>query len=202
MKGIIFGVLICLCLPLLSVAKVGVGIGTGKIEIDQAMKAGLIYDLPSLVVLNTGDEASDYTVAIQHRENQAQIKPDKEWFSFEPLNFHLEPGQMQLVNMKLTLPIKGAIPGDYFAFLQGRPLQKTENGMTSVGIAAATKLYFTVAPANIFVGIYYRLGSLYKLYSPWSYVISAIVIAALLVVILRRFFSFNIGFSRRKKQNE
>lgn len=106
MKGIIFGVLICLCLPLLLTAKVGVGIGTGKIEIDQAMKAGLIYDLPSLVVLNTGDEASDYTVAIQHRENQTQIKPDKEWFSFEPLNFHLESGQTQLVNIKLTLPIK------------------------------------------------------------------------------------------------
>ena len=104
--------------------------------------------------------------------------------------------------VKLTLPVMGAKPGDYFAFLQGRPLQKTESGMTSVGIAAATKLYFTVAPANIFVGIYYRLDSLYKLYSPWSYVISAIVIAALLVVILRRFFSFNIGFSRRKKQNE
>ena len=91
----------------------------------------------------------------------------------------------------------GAEPGDYFAFLQGRPLQKTETGMTSIGVAAATKLYFTVAPANIFVGIYYRIASLATLYSPWSYIVSAIVIAALLIAILRRFISFNIGIRKK-----
>src|SRR3989338_4663466 len=188
--------------PVLVLAKIGVGVEIGKIQVDQPLKNGLIYTLPTFVLVNTGDEPSEYGIQIVYHENQKEMRPAKEWFKFKPSQFHLEPGQSQLVQIKLTLPVMGAKPGDYFAFLQGRPLQKTESGMTSVGIAAATKLYFTVAPANIFVGIYYRLDSLYKLYSPWSYVISAIVIAALLVVILRRFFSFNIGFSRRKKQNE
>jgi len=188
--------------PILALAKIGVGVGIGKIYVDQPLKSGLIYTLPTFVLVNTGDEPSEYGVQIVFHENQKEMRPAKEWFKFEPSQFYLEPGQSQLVRIKLTLPMMGAEPGDYFAFLQGRPLQKTESGMTSVGVAAATKLYFTVAPANIFVGIYYRLDSLYKLYSPWSYVISAIVIASLLIVILRRFISFNIGIGFRKKRDE
>ena len=184
--------------PVLVLAKIGVGVGIGKIQVDQPLKSGLIYTLPTFVLVNTGDEPSEYGVQIVFHENQKEMRPDKEWFKFEPSQFYLEPNQSQLVQIKLTLPIKGARPGDYFAFLQGFPIAKTAvAGQTSVGIAAATKLYFTVAPANIFVGIYYRLASLFNLYSPWSYVVLAIVIAALLVVILRRFISFNIGIRKK-----
>jgi len=183
--------------PILALAKIGVGVGIGKIYVDQPLKSGLIYTLPTFVLVNTGDEPSEYGVQIVFHENQKEMRPAKEWFKFEPSQFYLEPGQSQLVQIKLTLPIMGAEPGDYFAFLQGRPLQKTETGMTSIGVAAATKLYFTVAPANIFVGIYYRIASLATLYSPWSYVVSAIVIAALLIAILRRFISFNIGIRKK-----
>ena len=171
--------------------------GIGKIYVDQPLKSGLIYTLPSFVLVNTGDEPSEYGLQIVYHENQKEMRPDKEWFGFEPSQFYLEPGQSQVVQIKLTLPMMGAEPGGYFAFLQGRPLQKTEAGMTSIGVAAATKLYFTVAPANIFVGIYYRIASLATLYSPWGYVVSAIVIAALLIAILRRFISFNIGIRKK-----
>ena len=180
-------------------AKIGVGVGTGKIQVDQALKAGLIYTLPPLTVINTGDEPSEYGVGIQYHENQPEIRPPKEWFSFEPLNFDLAPGQTQIVQVKLTLPVMGAKPGNYFVFLQGFPAKKVEAGATSVGVAAASKLYFTVAPANVFVGLYYRTDSLLKLYSPWSYVVLAVIIAALLVTLLRRFFSFNLGVSLKKK---
>lgn len=188
-----------LILPIVVLARIGVGVGTGKIQVDQKLKAGLIYTLPPLTVLNTGDEPSEYEVGIQYHENQPEMRPPKEWFSFEPLNFHLEPGKSQVVQIKLTLPVKGVKPGDYFAFLQGFPTKKAQVGGTSVGVAAAAKLYFTVAPANIFVGIYYRIASLYKLYAPWSYVISAIIIVALLIVLFRRYFSFNIGINVKKK---
>lgn len=188
-----------LILPIVVSAKIGVGVGTGKIQVDQTLKAGLIYTLPPVTIINTGDEPSEYGVGIQYRENQLEIKPPKEWFSFEPQNFHLEPGQTQAVKIKLILPVKGVAPGNYFAFLQGFPLSKAQSGKTSVGVAAAAKLYFTVAPANFFMGIYYRIGSLLKLYSPWSYVILAVIIAALLIFLFRRFFSFNLGISVKKK---
>lgn len=198
-KAIILILGVILLLPVLVLAKIGVGVGTGKIAVDQELKAGLIYALPSMVVINTGDEPLEYGVSIVYREGQLELKPPKEWLKFEPAEFYLEPGQSQLVQIKLTLPVIGAKPGDYFAFLQAHPIKKTASGGVSVGVAAATKLYFTVAPANIFIGVYYRLASLYKLYSPWSYVVSAVVIVALLIVILRRFFSFNIGVTLKKK---
>ncbi|MDD5071467.1 MAG: hypothetical protein PHQ42_01895 [Patescibacteria group bacterium] len=193
---IFFGLI--LVFPVLALAKIGVGVGIGRIEIDQPLKAGLIYTLPSLVIINTGDEPSDYGVQIAFHESQKQLRPAKEWFKFEPAEFYLEPGQSQLVQVKLTLPIRGAQPGDYFAFLQGRPLRKTESGMASVGVAAATKLYFTVTPANFFMGLYHRIVSVMSLYSPWSYVVLAVIVAALLIATFRRFFSFNIGVSRKK----
>ena len=200
MKKIFFlTLLVLLSVPFLVKAKIGVGVGTGKIEIDQPMKAGLIYDLPDLVVLNTGDEASNYGVTIQHRENQPELIPEKSWFSFEPESFYLEPGKTKVVNIKLTLPIKGAKPGDYFVFLQAFPEKKEDVQGTSIGVAAASKLYFTVAPANIFVGMYYRVVSIFSMYSPWAYIVLGVLIASILVVTLRRFVSFNLGISVKKK---
>ena len=198
-KSTLAVVVVCLFLPFWALAKIGVGVGTGKIVVDQPMKPGLIYTLPPLVVLNTGDEASDYGVTIQHRENQEQMKPAKEWFSFEPSSFHLNPGESKVVQIKLTLPIKGARPGDYFAFLQAYPKQKAGVSGTSVNIAAAAKLYFTIVPSNFFAGIYYRIVSLLTLYSPWGYIVLVVIGATLLLGILRRFISFNIGLSVKKK---
>ncbi len=188
-----------LILPVLVVAKIGVGVGTGVIRVDQPLKPGLIYTLPSLAVLNTGDEPYEYGVGIQYHENQPELRPPREWFSFEPSQFHLEPEQVQHVQIKLSLPVKGAEPGNYFAFLQGYPLKKTGATGTSVGIAAAAKLYFTVVPANLFAGFYYRIISLLTLYAPWSYVILTIVALAVLITVFRRYVSFNIGINIRKK---
>ena len=103
--------------PLLVLAKIGVGVGIGKIQVDQPLKSGLIYTLPNFVLVNTGNEPSEYGVQIVYHENQKEMRPAKEWFKFEPSQFFLEPGQSQLVQIKLTLPIRSAKPGDYFAFL-------------------------------------------------------------------------------------
>lgn len=196
-----FWIVICLflCLPFLVMAKVGVGIGTGKIVVDQDLKPGLIYTLPSVVVLNTGDVASNYEVSIEHRENQTEFKPGKEWFSFTPEIFYLEPGGQQTVDIKLSLPVKGVQPGDYFAFLSAHPVKSSDAQGTTVGVAAATKVYFTVLPANFLTGIYYRLTSLLATYSPYSYIILIVVGLAFLITIFRKLFAFNIGVSLKKK---
>lgn len=188
-----------LALPAIVFAKIGVGIGTGKIYVNEPLKAGLIYTLPAISIINTGDEPSEYGVGVQFRENQPELRPKKEWFTFTPEKFYLEPGQTQAVQVKLTLPVKGVEPGDYFLFLQGYPEKKADAGKTSIGVAAAAKLYFTVTPSNFFIGIYYRATSLLKIYSPWSYVGLGAVVFFLLMVIIRRFFSFNIGISFKKK---
>lgn len=195
MKKIIILILgFALFLPVLAWAKIGVGIGTGKITMDQPLKAGQVHTLPVLVVLNTGDEPSEYGVSIISRESQPEFKPLKEWFSFEPSEFHLEPGQSQIVQIKLTLPIRGAKPGDYFTFLQAHPVKKAAvGGITSVGVAAAAKLYFTVAPANIFQGIYYRFVFLYSRYHPWDTIVLAVLFVAIFLRFIGKRFKFKIA---------
>jgi hypothetical protein len=187
-----------LLLPVLALARIGVGVGTGKIVVDQPLKPGLIYTLPSLSVLNTGDEPGEYGASIQYHEGQETrsdmgFKPAAEWFTFEPSQFHLEPGQSQQVQIKLSLPVKGVKPGTYFAYLEGHPVKKDVAGQTSIGVAAAAKLYFIVAPANIFQGIYYRFISLYSRYHPWDTVILAIIFATILIFLFRKRFKIQIA---------
>ncbi len=51
-----------------TLAQIGVGVGVGKIQVDEKLKPGMIYQLPSFTVLNTGGEPSDYEISIQYHE--------------------------------------------------------------------------------------------------------------------------------------
>jgi len=172
--------------------RIGVGVGMGKIQMDQPLKAGGIYDLPALPVLNTGDEPGQYEVTVEYHEDIPQMRPAREWFHFTPQSFSLDPGKVQMVNTTLTIPAKTQ-PGDYFAYLESHPVEKSVSGQTSVGIAAAAKLYFTVAPANIFQGIYYRLISLYSRYYPWDLIVLALIFIAVLFYFIGKRFKFQIA---------
>jgi hypothetical protein len=186
-----------LLFPLGSSANLGVGVGTGKIEMDKPLKPGGLYTLPSLTVINTGDEPSDYGVSVEYKGDQPRMSPPKEWFIFTPSTFHMEPGQSQVVQVQVNIPIKTK-PGDFFAYLQGAPVRATSSaGGATIGIGAAAKLYFTIAPANIFQGLYYRALFLITTNTPWSYVILVVIAMSILIVLFRKYFSFNIGVKRK-----
>ncbi len=193
--SLIFLTVVGCLIALSAMARIGVGVNLGKIEIDEPLRPGGIYKFPIIGVINTGDEAGDYEVEVTYHQDQPQLKPAQEWFSFEPQQFHLEPGQSQSVAVKLTLPVK-AKPGDYFAYLEAHPIIKAGPG-TTIGVAAATKVYFTVVPANIWQAITYRISSFFATYAPWTYVVLAIVIGAIIIVIFRKFFAFQIGIRRK-----
>lgn len=178
-----------------ALAGVGVGINLGKIEIDEPLKPGGIYNFPSIGVINTGDTAGEYELAITYHQDQLQMRPAQDWFSFSPSSFHLEPGQSQNVAVKLSLPIKTK-PGDYFAYVEAHPVIKAGPG-TTIGVAAATKTYFKVMPANIWQAMYYKAASFFTIYAPWTYVVLAIVIAAIIIALFRKFFAFQIGIKRK-----
>ena len=178
--------------PIIVFGRIGVGVGAGKIQMDKPLKAGGIYDLPALPVLNTGDEPGEYGVSVEYHEGVPQIRPFRDWFHFEPQSFSLKPGEVQLVKVTLTLPTKTQ-PGDYFAYLEGHPVKKSVSGQTSIGVAAAAKLYFTVTPANIFQGIYYRFISLYSRYHPWDTIVLALIFAAMLLRFIGKRFKFQIA---------
>lgn len=193
-KFIIFFIIAVLVLPLIVSARIGVGVGTGKIKIDEPLKPGNISVLPSITVFNTGDEPADYEVKISYLSSQPQLRPDEEWFSFNPSSFSLEPGQSQSVAIRLTLPVK-AKPGDYLAYLEARPVVKPGSG-TTLNVAAATKFYFTVVPANIWYAAFYRISYFFGTYAPWSWLILAIIFGAIILVFFRKFFVFQVGVKK------
>lgn len=178
-----------------SYAKIGVGIGTGKIVVDEKLRPGIIYELPSITVINTGDEALDYELGVEYHEKQSQFAPSRDWFSFSPHQFYLEPNKTQLVEIKLDLPLK-LQPGDYFAYLEARPLKKSESNDTRIGVAAASKLYFTVVPGSPIHAVYYKLQSLMRIYAPWPQRIITVVGIVVAVLILKRFLHIEVGVKK------
>ena len=195
LKILFINIIACLVSTSLAFAGVGVGVNLGKIKIDESLKPGGIYNFPSIGVINTGDTAGEYELAITYHQDQPQMRPGQEWFSFSPSSFHLEPGASKNVAVKLTLPMRMK-PGDYFCYLEAHPIIKAGPG-TTIGVAAATKTYFSVIPANIWQAIYHKVSSFLTMYAPWTYVVLAVVIAAIIIAIFRKFFAFQIAIRKK-----
>jgi hypothetical protein len=176
-------------------AKVGVGMGAGEIRLTENAKPGGIYKLPSLRVFNTGDETSTYSMGVSYHVEHKELRPTKEWFTFDPEVFTLTAGQSQEVLIRMSVPVK-AEPGDYFAFIESGPIASDKPG-TTVGISVATKLFLTVVPSNIFKAITYRVSTFFSTNSPWSWIILVIILVAVAVFFFRKYFSFS--FAVRKK---
>ena len=194
-KLLILFILAAFAFPQLVSAGIGVGVNLGKIQIDEPLKPGGIYNFPSIGVINTGDEAGDYELAVTYHQDQPEKRPLQEWFTFTPSSFHLEPGESQSVAVQLGLPLK-MTPGEYFAYLEAHPVIIAGPG-TTIGVAAATKTYFTVAPANIFQAVTYRISSFVANNAPWTYVVLAIVAGGIVITLFRRFFAFQFGIKRK-----
>lgn len=185
--------------PQITFAKLGVGVGLGKVQIDEKLTPGGIYKLPSLPVINTGDEKADYEIEVTYLEGQTELRPDSAWFSFNPKHFTLEAGKSQLVEVTLTLPVN-ARPAAYFAFLEAHPLAKQE-GVT-IGIAAATKLNFSVKPVGVLGGAVERLRSLLETTRPGTYIALGIVGGLIIIVLASRYLDVRIRLKKTKEEED
>lgn len=183
-------------LPQFAMAKIGVGVGTGKIEVDEILVPGSYYNLPNIPVINTGDTETTYSLNIAYHEGQEQLMPDKKWFTFSPGVFSLQPLQSKLVETKLNLPMN-AEPGLYFAYVEAQPHIKDTTGQTKVGVSAATKLYFAVAPANWRLAMYFKIKTFLKVYSPWPQRTFIVLLVLALLLVLRRFLKLEIGLKKK-----
>lgn len=191
--SILFGVF-AIVTPSIVSAKIGVGMGAGEVRVTEPIKPGGIYTLPSLRIFNTGDETTTYGMNVAYHQDHTELRPNKDWFTFTPATFTLEPGSSQEVAVTMLVPVKAGL-GDYFAFVESGP--DAENGPgTSVGVAVATKLYFTVVYANIWQAITYRIGDIFAAYSPWSWISLTFIFFFIFVLLLKRFFSFNVSLKK------
>lgn len=196
-------ILVALLVPQTALAKIGVGVGLGKIQIDEALSPGGIYKLPTLPVLNTGDESLDYEVEVTYLSDQPELQPPGEWFTFTPQRFPLSAGGSQNVEVSLTLPVD-VRPGNYFAFLEAHPVAKGE-GVT-IGVAAATKLNFTVKPTGVLGAAIERLRSLLENNAPVSYIIIAVIggvlALSLLIIVGRKYLAVQIRLKHKSTKDK
>ncbi len=177
-------------------ADVGVGVNLGKIDIDDKLAPGGRYNLPALGVINTGDEPGDYEVVISYVADREEARPPADWFEFEPQRFFLEAGESQLVQIRIVLP-SGADPDDYFALIEAHPVADEEGGV-SIGVAAATKLTFTVKPSNLLAAWILQVENFIEDGEPWTYVIPISLVLLLVLYLVRRNFRFRFGVERRQ----
>ncbi len=189
-------ILILTSLAMPALGKLGVGINVGKIEVNEPLLAGGAYDISKISVINTGDETSDYTMDVSFLQDQKDLKPEKSWFRFKPENFELEPGEAKSVSVEIVIPLE-AKAGDYFAFIEGKPVPK-DKGL-SIGVAAAAKFNFTVESSTLFWSIYNRITALLTDYSPFSYILIGLVVLIIIWLILRRYLSFGVKLERKDK---
>jgi len=181
-------------------ATLGVGIATGTITIDEKLMSGMSYTLPSLTIMNTGDETATYGVNVAYHDDQKEHLLPNDWLTFSPSNFLIEPGKSQVVEVRLDIPLTDVIPGDYFCYLEGSPKKDANSGETSVGIAAATKLYLTIAPSNIFQAIYYKTLSIWETFYPWSLIVLIAITLIIIVTVFKKLFNFELNIKRKEKK--
>lgn len=198
-KSLVISIILLLLSTSFIWAKVGVGVGLGKVQLDETLASGGVYNLPSLPVLNTGDEDGEYEVEITYLADQEELKPEASWFSFNPQSFPLSAGSSQLVEVKLTLPIDTR-PGEYFAFLEAHPVVKAEG--TTIGVAAATKLNFTVKPSSILGAAVERIRSLIETNAPTSYYVLGIAGGVIILATARRYFTLSVGLKKERKTSK
>lgn len=195
-KWLFIAVLLGLFLPCVSLARIGVGVGTGKVTIEEPMKAGGIYDIPSVIVFNTGDEPSGYFMDLLYDGSWTGLVPDKSWFTYEPKEIQLDPGKGGEMKIKMKFPLR-VEPGEYFAFLAAHPAAKAQGGGTQIGVAAAAKLSFTVEPASWFQGVLFRLMNLVRIYKTWIYIFLGTVVVIVTILAIRKFVHIEIGMKKK-----
>lgn len=177
-------------------AQLGVGITPGIVRVDEPLLPGGSYNLPSVQVINTGNESSDYGVALASVADQEELQPSADFIILSPTSFHLEPGANQVVSLSLAIPLK-AKPGDYLAYIEAHPVATGTGGGMQIGVAAATKVYFTVKPANTFVAITNSIANFFTRNTPVSYIVLGAIVLGLLVFFLRRRIRVDIRIARR-----
>jgi hypothetical protein len=167
----------------------GVGINVSRIAVAESLKQGGSYSLPTFAVVNTGDETAMYEVSVDHIANQVEHSPDPRWFEFRPSRFELAPGESQDVAAHLTLPA-GAQTGDYYGQVQAQLV--ADDVGTSIGLAAATRLTFSVESSGWFAAQRLRISRFLRDLEPWTYVVEGVLLVGVAGYLIVRYSPYKL----------
>jgi hypothetical protein len=122
---------------------IGAGVGANPIVLSDPARAGSVYALPSLYVVNTGSITATYRITLQRLPHQRGLDVPKSWVQIAPTEVRLAPGRSILVGLKLSVP-KQATNGRYGSGLVATAVLGEAGKSVATGAAAATDLRFTV----------------------------------------------------------
>ena len=171
-------------------SRVGVEVIPAIIRVEEPLIPGKGYSLPSIEVVNLGDVGGDYEVTLIRME-QVELQPSEEFLSLSPRSFHLEPQASQEVALNLSIPA-GAELGDYLGYIEAHTVSQGEG--TIIGIAAATKLYFTVEPNP---GVFGSIANFFSSWAPFSYIVLGLMILGITLLLLHRYLGLELKVNRK-----
>jgi len=149
--------LLLLAFPAAAAASIGVGIQVGPVRLAGIAHAGQTYDLPPVYVVNTGTEPETVRLDVQRLSKGKGRDVPKAWFQPGQTDVHLDAKQSATIPVQLVVPADAKL-GPYFSDVVAHGSASIEAGQTTLGVAAATKLQFTVGKA-VPAGFWSRLRS-------------------------------------------
>jgi hypothetical protein len=172
-----------------ALASMGVSIDVGRIDVSEDLAPGGEYRLPAFGVRNPGTEPTTYRLVVSYIDGQDANRPAEAWFTFEPAELTLQPGESRPVQARLTLPVD-AEPGTYAALIG--PQIESAGGGAQVGAAAAARLTFEVAPSSGWDAFLRWLSRLVA-EQPAILVMPGAAVLLLVLWVMRRRFSISIA---------
>lgn len=126
-------------------ASVGVGVQVSPVRLGSMAHRGESYAL-SVDVVNTGTEAEAVSMRVERLSRGSGRAVPPSWIQFSGSAVQIAPGKAARVSLELVVPGR-ARPGGYLSDIVASGSAAGQAGPGNLGVAAATKLEFSVSSA-------------------------------------------------------
>jgi hypothetical protein len=126
-------------------ASVGVGVQVSPVRLGSMAHRGQSYAL-SVDVVNTGTEAEAVSMRVERLSRGSARAVPPSWIQFAGAAVQIAPGKAARVSFELVVPGR-ATPGEYLSDIVASGSAAGQAGPGNLGVAAATKLEFSVSSA-------------------------------------------------------
>jgi hypothetical protein len=126
-------------------ASVGVGVQVSPVRLGSMAHRGEKYSL-SLDVVNTGTEAEAVSMRVERLSRGPGRAVPPSWIQFAGTAVQIAPGKAARVSVELVVPGR-AKPGEYLSDIVASGSAAGQAGTGHLGVAAATRLEFSVSTA-------------------------------------------------------
>jgi hypothetical protein len=134
--------------PQVSRAGIGVGVQVGPVRLKTVAHPGGSYQLTPVYVVNTGTQTESVRVRVERLSHGSGRPVPPSWVQVTGPAVQLSPSKAAQIPLKLDVP-GGARPGVYLSDIVVAGSAVASAGDANLGVAAATKLEFSVGPGPV-----------------------------------------------------